>query len=209
MILPLWETTYADLDAKSFGNASQEILDLIPLLPLGAKILDLGCGDGRNAIPLAQAGFTVTAIDISEAGIRKLNTMSAREELTIHCSVANMTRFEYPEEYDLIISHGCLHFVERRQWEEMIGQFKIHTAPLGFNVITVFTDAIPVSPDLAPLCVGLFREEELFERYSGWETILKKNYIFQDEHAEGIRHTHAVNKLVVRNCRTKRCTATQ
>jgi tellurite methyltransferase len=209
MTQPLWETTYADLDAKSFGDASQEILDLIPLLPLGAKVLDLGCGDGRNAIPLARAGFTVTAIDLSEAGIRKLNTLSVREKLTIHCSVADMTRFEYPEGYDLIISHGCLHFVERRQWEEMIGQFKIHTAPFGFNVITVFTDAISVSPDLAPLCVGLFREGELFERYSGWETILKKSYTFQDEHAGGIRHTHAANKLVVRNCRTNGSTRTR
>lgn len=202
MTRPFWETTYADPDAKSFGDASQEILDLIPMLPPGARVLDLGCGDGRNAIPLAQAGFTVTAIDISEAGIRKLNTLSTCAELTIHCSVADMTRFEYQERYDLIISHGCLHFVERRQWEEMIGQFKAHTTPSGFNVITVFTDAIPVSPDLEPLSVGLFREGELFERYSEWEVILKNSYTFQDEHAGGIRHTHAVNKLVVKNCRT-------
>jgi tellurite methyltransferase len=207
MTIPLWETTYADLDAKSFGDASREILELIPLLPPEAKVLDLGCGDGRNAIPLAQAGFTVTAIDISEAGIRKLDTISAREELPIHCSVADMTAFAYPEEYDLIISHGCLHFVDRSQWEEMIEKFKAHTAPFGFNVITVFTDSIPAPPDLASLCIGLFCEGDLYERYSGWETILKKSYTFQDEHTGGIRHTHAANKLVARNCRTKPRTA--
>ena len=200
MTRPFLEATYADLDSKSFGDASQEILDLIPLLPPQAKVLDLGCGDGRNAIPLAEAGFTVTAIDISEAGIRKLETLSAREGLTIDCSVANMTSFAFPEEYDLIISHGCLHFVEHSQWEEMIFLFMAHTAPFGFNVITVFTDAIPAPPDLAPLCVGLFREGDLYKRYSGWETILKKSYTFQDEHAGGIRHTHVANKLVARNC---------
>lgn len=166
-------------------------------------MLDLGCGEGRNVIPLAQACVTVTAIDITEAGIRKLNTLSAREELTIHCSVADMTSFEYAEEYDLIISHGCLHFAERNQWEKMIGQFKTHTDPFGFNVITVFTDAIPAPPDLAPFCVGLFPEGELYEMYSGWETILKKSYTFQDGHAGGTRPTHAANKLVVKNCRTK------
>jgi hypothetical protein len=31
--------------------------------------------------------------------------------------------------------------------------------------MAVFTDAIPVSPDLASLCVGLFREGELFGRF--------------------------------------------
>ena len=208
MTQPLWEATYADLDAKSFGDASQEIVDLIPQLQPGAKVLDLACGDGRNAIPLARAGFNVTALDISEAGILKLNTRAEREGLAITASVADMTVYEYPEEYDLIISHGCLHFVERNQWDEMIDKFKAHSAPSGFNVITVFTDTVPAAPDLAPLCLGLFREGELYDRYSGWEIILRKSYTFQDEHAGGIRHTHAANKLVTRNCRTTASTTT-
>ena len=209
MTKPLWEATYADINAKSFGDASQEILDLIPQLAPGAKVLDLGCGDGRNAIPLARAGLNVTALDISEAGILKLSTLAEREGLAITTGVADMTVFDYPEEYDLIILHGCLHFVRRNQWEKMIEEFKAHTAPSGFNVITVFTDTVLAPPDLAPLCLGLFREGELYDRYSGWETILRKSYTFQDQHAGGIRHTHAANKLVTRNCRTKRCSATR
>lgn len=201
MTQPLWETTYANLEAKSFGDASQEILDLLTQLPCGAKVLDLGCGDGRNAIPLARAGFNVTALDISEAGIRKLNTLAEREGLTIRASVADMTTYDFPEKCDLIISHGCLHLVERNQWERMIEQFKAHTAPSGFNVITVFTDTVPAPPDLAEFCVGLFCEGELYEMYSGWEPILEKSYTFQDEHAGGIRHIHAANKLVTKNCR--------
>ncbi|MBL4574646.1 MAG: methyltransferase domain-containing protein [Opitutaceae bacterium] len=203
MTQPLWETTYADLEAKSFGEASREILDLIPELPHRAKVLDLGCGDGRNAIPLARAGYNVTALDISEAGIRKLNILAKREGLAIDTGVTDMTTCDFPEEYDLIISHGCLHLVERNQWDRMIAQFKTHTTPSGFNVLTVFTDTIPIPHDLAPLCIGLFHEGELYERYSGWETILRKSYTFQDEHAGGIQHTHAANKLVVKNCRTR------
>jgi tellurite methyltransferase len=199
---PLWEATYADLDAKSFGDASQEILDLIPLLPIGAQILDLGCGDGRNAIPLARAGFDVTAIDISQAGIQKLNTMSRRESLSIQTSVADMTTYKIREKYDLIISHGCLHFVERSHWERLIRRFKAHTTANGFNAITVFTNDIPAPPDLADLCLGLFREGELYATYSEWEIILKKSYTFQDKHAGGIHHIHAANKLVARNHRT-------
>jgi hypothetical protein len=65
----------------------------------------------------------------------------------------------------LIIAHGCLHFVERSQWEEMIVQFKAHTTPFGFNAITVFTDINSAPPDLAPLCVGLFREGEFCYKY--------------------------------------------
>lgn len=40
----------------------QELLDL----PGGARVLDVGCGPGRHAIPLTQAGLQVTGIDVSE-----------------------------------------------------------------------------------------------------------------------------------------------
>jgi hypothetical protein len=39
MAQPLWEITYGNLDAKSFGDASQEILNLIPCFHRGAKYL--------------------------------------------------------------------------------------------------------------------------------------------------------------------------
>lgn len=198
---PPWEATYGDVNTKSFGDVSQEISDLIPRLPIGSKVLDVGCGDGRNAIPLARAGCAVTAIDISESGIRKLKTQSEREGLDISASVADMTTYSYEDMYDLIIAHGCLHLVHRKQREMMIESFKSHTVSSGYNVIAAFTDQIPVPPDLDEFCIGLFREGELYEKYTGWEIILQKSYVFQDEHPGGIRHTHAANKIVAKNCR--------
>ena len=117
---PFWETTYSDLNATSFGEASKEILELIPMLPADAQVLDLGCGDGRNAIPLARAGFDVTAIDISKSGVQKLTTLAEREGLQIQAKVADMIAYKIPRKYDLIISHGCLHFFERNHWERLI-----------------------------------------------------------------------------------------
>ncbi len=201
MTHPFWEETYADLDSKSFGDASQEILELIPHLPDGCKILDLGCGDGRNSIPLAIAGFSVTAIDISETGVRKLQALAVRHGVNIHTEVADMVSYRFTDVYDLIISQGCLHLVERHYWKALIEQFREHTRNGGYNAITVFTDAIQAPSDLAALCVGLFRDGELFAKYLDWGIILQKSYTFQDEHTGGIRHTHASNKIVARNRR--------
>ena len=36
-----------------------------------ARALDLGCGDGRNALSLEKAGWTVDGFDISEIAIRR------------------------------------------------------------------------------------------------------------------------------------------
>ena len=195
---PFWEKSYADLHARPFGGPSKEIMELIPGLSEGAKVLDLGCGDGRNAIPLARAGFEVSAIDISKAGIGKLKKITTSENLPIKASLEDMARFEFSGQYDLIVAQGSLHLMQRHLWQRLIKKIKAHTKANGFNAITVFTDQIPPSPDMTGIFVGLLREGELFSCYSDWETTLQKSYVFEDEHEGGVRHTHAANKLVAR-----------
>ena len=48
-------------------GTSQEVAFLIETLrlPPGARILDVGCGPGRHAVALAQAGLSVTGVDVS------------------------------------------------------------------------------------------------------------------------------------------------
>ncbi|MCD4707098.1 MAG: methyltransferase domain-containing protein [Candidatus Sabulitectum sp.] len=194
---PFWETTYSDINARSFGSrASEEILDLMNLLPEGSKVLDLGCGDGRNAIPLAEAGFHVTAVDISKAGIGKLQTLAEDRGLFIQTVVADIGIYRIQSEYDLIAAHGCLHLLERTQWKKLIREMQAHTSPVGYNAVTVFTDSVPASPDMEDFFVGMFREGELFSIYSHWNILLRKSYTFRDEHPGGIHHLHAANKLV-------------
>lgn len=51
----------------------------------GPSVLDLACGRGRNAFFLAESGFEVTAIDISEIGLLSLQQEAHLRKLTIHC----------------------------------------------------------------------------------------------------------------------------
>jgi len=68
---------WKDLDLKYYG-ASPYIVNEIKKLPKSAKILDAGCGDGRNLLYLAGLGYIMFGIDISEKAIktvkRKLKT---------------------------------------------------------------------------------------------------------------------------------------
>ncbi len=62
-----------DLLGKSYlryeftKGTAQEVAFLLELLalPEGSRILDVGCGPGRHAVPLAQAGLAVTGVDVS------------------------------------------------------------------------------------------------------------------------------------------------
>ncbi len=50
----------------------------------GAKVLDIGCGTGALALPLARMGAEVTAFDIASGMLKKLETIAEKEGLPIH-----------------------------------------------------------------------------------------------------------------------------
>jgi tellurite methyltransferase len=195
---PFWETAYQIPTGSTFGKPSAEIVALADALAPDAAILDLGCGEGRNALFLAERGFDVTAADVSEFGIAKLRSLAARSGRAVQAHVADMRSYRFDRKFDLIISHGCLHLIAREEWLGVLDRMKAHTQPGGYNVIAVFTDMLPPPPDLEPFCVGLFHEGELFTYYSDWLVTLQDSYVFDDEHPGGLRHTHPVNKIVAR-----------
>ncbi len=83
----------------------------IRLLPKG-KALDMATGEGRNAVFLAQNGFEVDAVDISERGLKK--TQKLAREKGVHINTFLVDLDQYPiekERYDLIAN---FYFLKRR-----------------------------------------------------------------------------------------------
>lgn len=198
---PFWEDNYrreGPGDTFEGGKPSAEVREIIKSLPAGAEVLDLGCGDGRHSIFLAEKGFNVTAVDISEAGIGKLLGCAEEKGLSIKTVVQDIREYEFPLKYDLVIAHGVLHLIAREDWTVMIHKIKEHTNENGYNIIAVFTDTIPPPDNLKEFCVGLFKEGELYEFYDDWNIILKESYILADDHPGDEPHEHALNKLVAR-----------
>ena len=196
---PFWEVLYANRDAvDTFGPPNPEILELVPTLPPGAKVLDLGCGEGRLALPLAEAGFQVVGVDVSEAGIAKLTRIAEDRGLEIEASVEDLNAYEIPGEFDLMISDGVFHNIHREHAERLIASMIARTRPGGYNLVKLFTTKVPPPPELAKFHIGLWEEEELFDRYEGWEFLIRKSYILHDEHPDGSRHRHPINKILAR-----------
>jgi tellurite methyltransferase len=199
MSQPFWEAAYADFEAAvTFGKPAKELIELVDFLPESAKILDLGCGEGRNTLFLAEKGFNLEAVDISQNGIDKLNYLARRNGLSVKAIVQDMKNYRFESEFDLIVAHGCLHLIERDNRQKLISAMKAHTKPGSYNVVAVFTDVLPPPDDLKEFHVGLFKEGELFDLYRDWKIVSAQSYIFKDEHPGGIRHTHPINKIVAR-----------
>ncbi|NGM83621.1 methyltransferase domain-containing protein [Paenibacillus sp. 7124] len=69
---------------RDFGGARREVERMIGWLglPAGAKVLDLCCGMGRHSLALAEAGYKVTGIDLSEALLREARAQEGAEQVT-------------------------------------------------------------------------------------------------------------------------------
>jgi tellurite methyltransferase len=195
---PFWENEYLNKEKSTFGTPSKEVEDIVSLLPKGAKILDVGCGDGRHSLYLATLGFQVDAFDISESAINKIDYLKEQNNLNINTYVCDVLEFEFKYKYDLIIVHGVLQFIEREKQPEIIELLKNWTEVNGYHIVALFTDEEPVPEDLKDVMVGLFKNEEVKDYYNEWEIKMFESYKFNDEHENGIKHCHALNKIVVK-----------
>lgn len=198
--IPFWEDAYKDKDAVAFSSEPNPTLkEFEHLINKNSQIIDVGCGEGQNAFYLAKNGYcNVTAFDLSENAIAKLNQKCASEKIRLNAFTADLRTFQFERKYDLVMSFGTLHFVHKADWKAFINSAKEHTCPGGIHIMQIFTDTVPASDDIAPFAVGLAKDKEITKMYEDWEILQFKSYTFEDEHPGVPKHVHASNKIVAR-----------
>jgi SAM-dependent methyltransferase len=111
-----WNSFYSDRqkDIPFFKNAPDENLVSYferNLLKPG-KVLELGCGPGRNSIYFSLHGCPVDGVDISEEAIKwaRERTEDRGYDITFHCK--SIFEFDYiPCSYDIVYDCGCFHHI--------------------------------------------------------------------------------------------------
>jgi len=74
----------------------------------GRRALDVACGEGRNAIFLAQRGFEVTAVDISGKGLERARSRAAEVGVEVAFLQADLEEYRIAGSYDLILNFNFL-----------------------------------------------------------------------------------------------------
>ena len=107
------------LTKNYFGNPYPELIDFFAQLPAKGKVLDLGCGQGRNAIPLAQMGFEVTGIDISKTGINQMCAIAKEAALNLTGKVSDIYEYSDLSGFQFILLDSMFHFTKKDKQKEM------------------------------------------------------------------------------------------
>ena len=93
---------YARLGADGLANRTRPewteriVAAVLELLGGYRRVLDVGCGYGRIAVPLARAGYEVEGLDLCENLIETARSTAAAEGLLIGFTVGSMTGLPWP-----------------------------------------------------------------------------------------------------------------
>ena len=145
-----------------------EVLEAMQFLSPG-KALDLGCGQGRNALFLAQQGFDVTAVDQNELALEILQSIVEQEDLEMTVGLYDINSAALTQTYDLIISTVVLMFLQADRIPAIIQNMQDQTNPGGYNLIVCAMDTEDY-PCQVPFSFT-FKEGELADYYKDWELI--------------------------------------
>jgi SAM-dependent methyltransferase len=117
-----WDQKYAK-EEYVFGKTPVKFLaENIDYLPNGGLVLDMGMGEGRNAVFLARHGLNVIGVDISSVAIRKAKALADEFGVKIEGVVASMTQYPIkPESYDAIL---CIYYLDRTLIKKMVQWLK-------------------------------------------------------------------------------------
>ena len=77
----------------------------------GRRLLDLGCGQGRDSLLAATLGYDVVGVDLSKVGLRQLAREAVRKQLSIEVHHADIVSFRTRKRFDVIVLDRVLHLL--------------------------------------------------------------------------------------------------
>lgn len=161
-----------------FGKPYNELIHFFRYLPGRGNVLDIGCGQGRDAIPLAKLGYRVTGIDVSKLGIDQMLEKAKKLNLDIKGIVTDMFSFEIDKQYDIVLLDSMLHFEKNDKVKEIALIKRIENNLKKGGILCI--------------CIWKSKEKEkivmdiLTESKSEWTIINNSyvNYTFMDERTD-------------------------
>lgn len=186
-----WDRRYAEREQLWSGEPHPLLAEVAaPLTP--GRALDLGSGEGADAVWLAEHGWTVTAVDFSEVALERARAAAASRALRLSWVRADLRSYLPPAGSFDLVTLLYIHFPPEAR-RALLGRAATALAP-GGTLLVVGHDVTneghgPRRPDV------LFTAETIASELGGL-SIVRAERIARPAELDG-RQVRAVDALVV------------
>ncbi|HWL24611.1 MAG TPA: methyltransferase domain-containing protein [Ureibacillus sp.] len=138
-----WDTFYQDKERNIPFFCDQPDEHLVKYIEMikPRNVLEIGCGNGRNAIYLAQKGCTVTAVDISQEAIDWAKEQADEHHVTIQFICENLFNLDLEsQQFDYIYDSGCFHHLAPHRRVSYIQFINKYLKNNGYFSISAFRE---------------------------------------------------------------------
>ena len=189
------EDYYWGLEPNSMCYEALRMLP--PLKPL--RVLDIGCGEGKDAVFFARNGYIVDAFDVAESGLDKARSLANKCGVNVNFFRADVNDFIPEGKYDIIFSSGVFHYIRPERRLLFIDQLKAATNPGGLSMINAFVEkpfiAPPPDAERIEFENGLWKSGEIFTAFHDW--LLKRtDEIIFDCMSSNQPHQHCMDIVI-------------
>ena len=186
-------------DAYPTSLLTQATLRAVGRQTTRGRALDLGAGEGTDAIRLARLGYEVDAVEISSVAAGKIKQFADEAGVKINVVVSSIQDFTPEGFYDVVICNGVLHYVEDKQ--RAISLMQQATTENGINVISLWSTYSPV-PECHEIADVYCDDEDgtVVPGYRDWpkEIIYFERNKPETAHSDLPAHGHSHIKFVAR-----------
>jgi cyclopropane fatty-acyl-phospholipid synthase-like methyltransferase len=203
-------------DDRYFGEEPEKLLrEHLGALDPTREILDVGMGQGRNALWLARRGFQVAGLEPSAVARERTRKLAAGEGLSLRIHSDTFQLFDAAaSSFGTLLVLGLIPILSREELDTLRAKVERWLGPSGLLLATAFTTKDPsfarISREWKPAGEGSFlgpggdrrtflKPGEIVRLFSPYEVVHHEEVLGEEHrHGEGPLHRHAWAGAVLR-----------
>ena len=166
------------LEEDLFGPPYKELVHFFKNRESKGTVLDLGCGQGRDLIPLAKMGYTVHGIDNSLIGLKQLKDKTKSHDYNITLECRDIYEVDMSLNYDIVLLDSMFHFYKKDTDKEAAFLTRILRGTKKGSIIAIFMQK---GKRREAILKQLINDHIIYEiqvdQYIDYETHLKIQYL--------------------------------
>lgn len=176
----IYKEVWRKLIPPGLSEAECEFIAEVAELKKEDRVLDLMCGYGRHALPLAKKGFRLTALDNAKDYIDEITKAAEKESLPIHAQTCGALEAQLDGKYKAILCMGnSFAFFHRNDAIGLLKKVSAHLEEGGVFIINSWM--------IAEIAIRHFKEKEWCE-VEGYKYMMDYRFQFQPSRIES-EHT--------------------